>query len=42
MLNSQNKNQISYDMENWYEDGQIAGCRAWILLPDEYDYKLKT
>lgn len=42
MLNSQNKNQISHDMENWYEDGQIAGCRAWILLPDEYDYKLKT
>ena len=39
LLNRQNKEQVTHGLEN-VADGH--GCRAWILLPDNYEYKLNT
>ncbi len=42
LLNEQNRQEMQFGLENRYDNGQIAGCRAWILLPDDYNYKLKA
>ena len=39
LLNDNNVNKISFGISNWEKDGE-SGCRSWILLPDDYDYKL--
>lgn len=39
MLNEQNKEHIDFGLEN---RSDVTGCRAWLLLPDHFDYKLKT
>lgn len=38
MLNEHNTNQISFGIGNWQHEEQ-SGCRAWVLLPDEYNYQ---
>jgi len=42
MLNEQNKEQIGFGLENSTGPAGVTGCRAWLLLPDHYEYKLKT
>ena len=42
VLNEQNRNQIDFGMENRTDQPGTTGCHAWLLLPDDYDYKLKT
>ena len=39
LLNDNNVNKISFGTNNWEKDGE-SGCRSWILLPDDYNYKL--
>lgn len=36
MLNEHNRQQITFGIGNW----QPSGCRAWLLIPDEYDYHI--
>ena len=41
LLNQQNTQQVSFGLNNYYNDnGEVAGCRAFLLLPDNYSYKL--
>ena len=36
MLNEHNRQRITFGIGNW----QPSGCRAWLLIPDEYDYNI--
>ena len=39
LLNDSNVNKITFGIGNWQHESE-SGCRSWILLPDEYDYKI--
>ena len=36
MLNEHNHQQITFGIANW----QPSGCRAWLLVPSEYNYSI--
>lgn len=39
LLNDNNDNKIYFGINNWQKDEE-GGCRSWILLPDNYNYKI--
>jgi len=40
MLNAQNREQMDYGCENYKHPDGDTGCRAWLYLPDNFNYKL--
>lgn len=42
MLNKQNRRQVDFGLENYAATPGATGCRAWILLPSDYEYRLNT
>jgi LytS/YehU family sensor histidine kinase len=39
MLNDHNHRQITFGIGNWQKDGE-SGCRTWLLVPDDFNYKV--
>ena len=39
MLNDHNHRQITFGIGNWQQDGE-SGCRTWLLVPDDFNYKV--
>ena len=39
MLNDHNHRQITFGIGNWQQDGE-TGCRTWLLVPDDFNYKV--
>jgi len=42
LLNSQNSEQMQFDLFNYHDPDGVSGCRASIFLPDHYEYVVKV
>ena len=41
LLNEQNRRQMVFGIGNHTHADGDSGCRAWLFLPDDYEYTLK-